>query len=118
MTHLARIDLTSVPIIEKSAGRIIYCIPRVSRFYRITVFVKGSDAHCFKAAEQYMKERGVVLEKKRMLEDDEEDGEEGHSSNSNNSSSSSSSNLVGIRKRRRRTPSPCRADIDSLREKI
>ncbi|KAL9536883.1 hypothetical protein MBANPS3_012285 [Mucor bainieri] len=50
VTHLARIDLTSVPIVEKSADRIIYCIPRVSRFYKITVFVKGADAHCFKAA--------------------------------------------------------------------
>ncbi|KAL9536884.1 hypothetical protein MBANPS3_012286 [Mucor bainieri] len=42
-----------------------------------------------------MKERGVVLEKKRMLEEDEEYGEEGFSS----------SNLVGIRKKRLRTPS-------------
>ncbi|KAL9553451.1 hypothetical protein MBANPS3_003290 [Mucor bainieri] len=112
MTHLARIDLTSVPITEKSASRIIYYIPRVSRFHNVVIFVKGVDADCFKTVASYMKEKGVVLEKKRMLEADEEDREE------LSSSSSSSSNLVGIRKKRLRTPSPCRADIDSLREKI
>ncbi|GAN08494.1 hypothetical protein MAM1_0207d08006 [Mucor ambiguus] len=108
ISHLTCIDLTMIAITDKSATRIILCIPRLYRTYSVVIFVKGKEVDCFKNAALYMKERGVIIQSKRLLVDEEGDS----------SKAEVRSDLEESRKRRMRTPSPLRDDVFDLKEKI
>ena len=49
--HLARIDLSSISVTERSATRIVLSIPRVYRPHTIIIFAKGSESSPHKSAQ-------------------------------------------------------------------
>lgn len=59
--QLTVVDLTSIDITSAVAKKLIYCMPRYHRSFKVIVYVKSSDRSAFNDSLEYIKERRIAV---------------------------------------------------------